>query len=478
MNSWESEGAPHGNVTDFSGFIGPSHRSGESLKRLIMAYVPLKPLQSLGELQDFDVTQYNYTGPHQYNVIGNSHAHPAFAPDEISIDYAFLDPEGTTRYDLAISDIQQYDHSYVMNKVLFDDWFFSSIAPDTINFSSHERRSLEQVYIDHLSGKESLPNQCYQPSQMLSASDAAAVVTADLSAQAGQDPYERIASKLVVDGMFNINSTSVAAWEAVLKHLKDASVPYLDENGEMALSTGEGHPIARGAIAGEGEAGSLVDTSGNDFPEANEFTGFRRFSDEQIEELAQLIVKEVKLRGPFLSLSEFINRRLTSEASEQDLARAGVIEAALLALSESAENNPYAYLLSTADKVSSLPEGDHKFQFPYASYGSTAYGYPGWTRQADILRPLAPILSARDDTFTIRAYGDERDSQGRIKSQAWCEAVVQRVAEFVDPSDAATDKVARSTSEAGSSAYINNNNFNLGRKFKIISFRWLEEDEI
>ena len=65
------------------------------------------------------------------------------------------------------------------------------------------------------------------------------------------------------------------------------------------------------------------------------------------------------------------------------------------------------------------------------------FGLPGWIRQADVLRPIAPILSARDDTFTIRTYGDARDASGKVIARAWCEAVVQRTRDFVDATDAA-----------------------------------------
>jgi hypothetical protein len=47
------------------------------------------------------------------------------------------------------------------------------------------------------------------------------------------------------------------------------------------------------------------------------------------------------------------------------------------------------------------------------------------------------ILSARDDTFTIRSYGDARDSSGKITARAWCEAVVKRTRNFADQADAA-----------------------------------------
>jgi hypothetical protein len=96
------------------------------------------------------------------------------------------------------------------------------------------------------------------------------------------------------------------------------------------------------------------------------------------------------------------------------------------------------------------------------------HGFPGWIRQADVLRPIAPVLSVRDDTFTIRTYGDARDSSGKIIARAWCEAVVQRTRDFVDPQDPA-DSIEPPTA-------VTNRDF--GRKFVITSFRWLNQDEI
>ena len=106
--------------------------------------------------------------------------------------------------------------------------------------------------------------------------------------------------------------------------------------------------------------------------------------------------------------------------------------------------------------------------FPEAAVGKSTYGLPGWTRQADVLRPIAPILSARDDTFTIRAYGDARNAAGKITSRATCEAVVRRVRDFVDPSDA-----AEITTLPKSAA----NQF-FGRRYQIVSFRWLSSARI
>ena len=111
---------------------------------------------------------------------------------------------------------------------------------------------------------------------------------------------------------------------------------------------------------------------------------------------------------------------------------------------------------------------DTGYVFPQAAVGHNTYGLPGWTRQADVLRPLAPILSARDDTFTIRAYGDARSPNGEVIARAWCEATIKRTREFVDSSEAA-DITIEPTELA---------NQIFGRKFIVTSFRWLNAMEV
>ena len=58
--------------------------------------------------------------------------------------------------------------------------------------------------------------------------------------------------------------------------------------------------------------------------------------------------------------------------------------------------------LSTARKSTRTPSA------PLASVadGTTADGAPGVITQADLLTAIAPVLTARGDTFRIRAYGE------------------------------------------------------------------------
>ena len=125
-------------------------------------------------------------------------------------------------------------------------------------------------------------------------------------------------------------------------------------------------------------------------------------------------------------------------------------------------------MISRVSSDDPAPAGSAEYKFPAAAVGQSTYGLPGWTRQADVLRPLAPILTARDDTFTIRTYGDARDRSGKIKSTAICEAVVRRTRDYVDPSDLA--EITTLPTKAA--------NKNFGRRFELVSFRWLNEAEL
>jgi hypothetical protein len=111
--------------------------------------------------------------------------------------------------------------------------------------------------------------------------------------------------------------------------------------------------------------------------------------------------------------------------------------------------------------------GGSNLAFKQAEQGPISYGIPGIVKQADILTPIAPILSARSDSFLIRGYGEKTDISGKVIARAWCEAVVQRSADFVDPAD--LPEKTYST--------ISTLNKNFGRRFDIVSFRWLNPSE-
>jgi hypothetical protein len=147
-------------------------------------------------------------------------------------------------------------------------------------------------------------------------------------------------------------------------------------------------------------------------------------------------------------------------AIEAAIARAGINESLREAL--------------PLDNESSLPDYQHPDNIPDPTRmeqtlkpPSKAWGAPAWLTQADVLQVIGPALTARSDSFVIRAYGDAVDSStGRVTARAWCEAVVQRVPEPVMPDD------------SGINPRLTPGFTDFGRRFLIKSFRWLSEKEI
>ena len=445
------------------GYIVTGFNKSDGLSRCVIAELPSRPLISLGELVNWDLRYENPIPPYAFNLIGNSDATPLIPADAV-----------VNSRDANLTVNLQYDDSYCANHLLFDDWFFSSIAPDPTHFGT-SGRDQKQNYTDFITGVKPLANRAYLPiseDQSTNNSAAASVYQAEV---AKVDSWKTIASRLEVEGMFNINSTSVKAWRALLGHARNQRVPYIHNAGgnwQSKLSDETDYVFSRFSIAGDTEAGT-PGTSGI-FKEATEFAGYRTVDEAFLDAMAEEVVKQVRARGPFLSLSEFINRQL----SYGDLALAGTIQAALNELSKNPATDPFKDLKALSSEAVANPDNprlnppnvvyDEEYSFPQAAVGHSAYGLPGWTRQADILRPLAPILSARDDTFTIRAYGDARDANGKIIATAVCEAVVRRTREFVDPAEAANITTAPTRPI----------NTLFGRRYQILSFRWLANDEV
>ena len=97
--------------------------------------------------------------------------------------------------------------------------------------------------------------------------------------------------------------------------------------------------------------------------------------------------------------------------------------------------------------------------------------------QADIMTALAPVLFPRSDTFVIRSYGEALNPTTSttaapvVEGRAWCEAIVQRIPDYFDATAATGD----AAEVAPPNSAINQA---LGRRFKIVSFRWLTRSDI
>ncbi len=424
--------------------------------------------------------QSGLTGP----GIGNSFLHPMIPRTDVyhffnnSVSMELKDKSNVAGGHTA-TDTKAYcdywDHVLLLNDALWDDYFVSSLADQTRPGASVSDSLAENL--EKLADGEELANARYVPYLGGRAGDE---VRADLDAE---DGYLKAAAHLMVEGMFNVNSTSVDAWHALFAGIRERQVVFRDRSGNLkpvAVPSGKRIALSRFNTATTDQEGTDPEFGVSRDDGMQAWSGVRFLDDDQLRKLAEECVKQVKQRGPFLNFSEFINRRLSND----DLGIMGAVQAAIDYDDDSPDPNSINYpFKSNSDFM--LEESDlgrHAFATPEAAVGSRFAGIPGYVIQSDLLKPIANTLSVRDDTFRIRAYGDSLDQNGNVVARAWCEAIVQRVPEYTDESDT-PETPARTLDSGGEFSSIDDSdltpaNRRFGRKFVIESFRWLNASEV
>ena len=366
---------------------------------------------------------------HPVYPVGNSILHPLAHPDRavrtiFPINDANPNPAvPPTGFDLIHPDFSNlykafpwYDMSWVLNDQLWDDFFLSSPANSRLQWEND-------------------------------------VEDRDFNDSAG---------RLSVVGAFNVNSTSVDAWAALLKGLLDVEIP--NREGELSASSDERIPFARFL---EPQRAPYSPDAGDMFDSMANYTGNRVLTLLEVERLAEEMVEQVRLRGPFLSMSDFVNRRLVASNNDADDTRImgalqAAIEAAELNNSQMSAMDPNSYITGSEGAFSDNLQwhGFNRNALP----GARNRGAPGYLLQGDVLNRIGSVLQVRSDTFTVRAYGETPGG-----ARAWCEVTVRRSPEYVDASDAPATLPQDLTRPV---------NVLFGRRYEVIRVRWLNEENI
>jgi hypothetical protein len=427
---------------DHRGFGGSGVDSETGVTQAVVSQIPLAPATSIAQFTHAPLSKSGLA-PLTSQIVGNSFATPVITRDKKMEDYDAL----KTQY---------LDHSYLANSTLFDGYFLSTAVDETNQtVAVSAPRSLATTLTEFFSGVSPLNNPSFE-------------ATVSQNPNITKDSYDDFAKYLYNKGAFNVNSTSVEAWALFLASGSQEVLPILD-----ALTANKN---LSDSVASEDDLVAFSRFSpmlGNNYADSDKANdparwqgGARRLSSDDIWDdkgtpdnpsddtgLASEIVKQVKLRGPFQSVSEFVNRRLTEDA----LGDYGALQAAINA------SNINASQSWDVD----APINDS--EIGGTGTGSTSDGAPDQLTQADLLNRLAPSLTVRGDTFRIRAYGEVQGIFGNVSS-AICEAVVQRTHDYVDSSDASNVAYRDLTPSSPNQIF--------GRKLKIVSFRWLSQDEI
>jgi len=368
------------------------------------------------------------------------------------------------------SEVLVHDITFAVNQRLWDRFFLSTMPYHNGSVAWNP-------------ASEPLPNSNLRP--VWGTLDAAGT-----GLLTGQNSFDHAAAFLANYGAFNVNSTSVEAWRAMLSSLNDIPRPTLaggaipDTFSRLLVPLSDQQPASRL-------------TQGT-------WSGARTLTASEIDSLARTMVQVVRERGPFLSMADFVNRRLDQpmftnmrDVVDSDPMRTmddptlcGPLQAAIerSGINRALQIAPIELTLHPTSSPSGQPgrgwiPSDVAAYYPFKNYGA-----PGYLTQADVLQSLGHRLTVRGDTFVIRTYGDARDPSGRIIARAWCEAVVQRTPEYLDsrPLDSTTGNHPLEPAAIRSAADFNQSanarlldvNRRHGRRIIIESFRWLSPSEI
>lgn len=404
--------------------------------------------------------------------IGNSFADPCLPAGDVYCFYSGNKiPTSSDGNNRVFGDF--YDHGLLINDALWDRWFCSSLSDMPKKNGKIEAKETLQKF---LAGTDPLPVSRYKRTKTpYKDSD---IIARILDSEEG---WKNIAQYLIIDGGFNINSTSEEAWTSVLQGLANRKLVAAASDGKLSevepnknkgsvlfsrfmVSTTEKSLDSLGGYSALQGDSSLRKDAARELAAWGEV---RCLDSSMIRELARQIVKQVRERGPFLNMSDFINRRLDSSGS--DSALTGALQAAIDATSINDIFND--------ERVTAQKQGD-LYKFSKAAEGSLYTAAPGYLIQSDVLASLGNILTLRDDTFTVRAYGCVRSKSKAILAQAWCEAIVQRTVDYVDPSNSPTDRDSKAASGGRNTNRLTELNKVMGRRFRIVSFKWLDAWDI
>ena len=409
-----------------------------------------------------------------------------------------------------------HDSSWMINAAIFDRFFLSGASPEIVRGAFvMESKNLGVVLENFAAGAGRLAN----PRTKLFATRDPATVRDMLSS------HRRIAGTVLTDGTFNVNSTSVDAWAALLASAKRNK---MGSATELCPGPDKNARFPRAVRADEADHNYKTPLK-----EPKAWTGLTTLDDAQIKLLARAIVDETRNRImqnhryeygikigldvhyaifnrgvevplPYISLSQFVNRfncgafpeRVTYQGCLEnaivraDLAGANIsnrsTDSAAIFTSSNLDpiiGNPATtpsiaglvpYVATRSNVISTNPVS------PYQTRSHIQRAAPTSLMQSDILAAIGSSISTRSDTFTIRCYGDATDplNPSRPVSSCWIEAVVQRIPEFCDPSQPPETEVSKSTDGRLHNASLNSINRTLGRRFVILSTRTLMQKDL
>ncbi len=443
-------------TADNRGYFGNSYKPNEGRTEIVLFEVPQRPMLSLTGLGH---VQFGTYATQPAYTVGNSFPHiglpsttmtlywPNSCVSPIGKVYKHTADFGT---DNGNTSTIRTDSAFLANLALWDRYYFSGAnaampnvarnafaggvsarVPDpAVVAAGKQKTSLADVWDELSIGNKPLANKRLVWGRF-SDSRSDTDLKNDFYRKptssprpAGEVPSrpERVAKQFLYDGAFNVNSTSKEAWRLMLTSLRGVDAP-----GSSVFSR-------------FGIPPNTPDTPG---PGSYWGRRFHTLTDDEIDRLADTIVQEVRRRGPFMSIADFVNRRLTDQATGLKGPLQAAIDAAKLNDEVAAEKMREGFATKSTVSGGRFPQAK---AFDPAAYPATSNrpragafpvqaGSPSHLLQMEVLNVIGPSLTVRGDTFVVRAYGESLNANGGVAGKAWVELTVQRMPELLIPDD-------------------------------------------
>lgn len=305
---------------------------------VVLRTIPRQPLISLGQFKNmtchyFLVGSSDGSGQLNFSFYPLGGSYQQGLPTNVA--FAFGTAATEINSGAAGANTLYQDDNFLSNEALFDGYFLSTVPPSSFNSAlgwsdsqawpspTSTFDTLKQSYVDsnlplpsgrliyyRRSQSTSLPSHGNPPTP-----DSSSPNYVDLQCpNTGTANVRKPAANLLINGAFNINSTSVPAWEALLSSSSGANV-------KVSALTTSPSVLPAPVVANQ----SLISFASTESPFVNFFSpiwistsatpapntalfGLVKLTNLDIATLAKNIVYQIQARGPALSLGDFLNR--------------------------------------------------------------------------------------------------------------------------------------------------------------------------
>ncbi|MCC5843455.1 MAG: hypothetical protein JJU05_04310 [Verrucomicrobia bacterium] len=322
-----------------------------------------------------------------------------------------------------------------------DNWVFDRGFYSTLPERNADTPSPHVYYTEQLKGRR-LANsylELYEDENLPLAPEHARMQNISLGLG---DPREA-ALHLWVQHGFNLNSLNVRAWESLFRAHRLSDWTFAE--GQMDLDA------VFFRFPGSAQNAEEV------------------YYEQELRNLDEEGIRQMAFRQPFRGLLTEGGVNEPRLLAERLVARLRARSRPLFSVQEFVDEGILADLLDP-DKPGAVSSINQVF----ADYKQA----PIYLSQADIMEALAPLATVRGDTFVVRGYGQSGPSPDSRGARAYCEVIVQRIPTPMEvPAGLETLEDFRNIKRT-QWHNLSAAGHPFGRRFKVIGFRWLSEDEI